>query len=302
MNMKKFFPIVLIGIAAVGTASAAGPLFAPDFDGRNRSAGTVGAGTALPGVKPAVAKSRGDIPEVPPPTCVGDDCDGQGGGQPYPQPNPQPNPHPNPWPTPQPNPQPWTPPSQPVPAPVPFSPSEDFYKKPFIASFCLAKADGATDCRRGNGGDVARSIEEGLRKDIVEELIKNGITIVFPGATGPAEVYGALKTALQHGIDLLATSMQADLDQLVQDMDGNGWGTPTDKARKMRIIIKNEQLIKLWKTAALLEAESGRNWKMGFSKPNSYKFIGGPAYEKLREGLLAKEIFTGQRRDRKPAR
>lgn len=162
--------------------------------------------------------------------------------------------------------------------------------------------EGSSGCRQGSGLETAKAISDSFRKDLIEELGKNGITFVFPAALGPAELHGALKTALQHGIDLLATSLQADLDQLVGDMDANGWGTPTDKARMMRIVVKNEQMIRLWKAAALLEAETGRNWKMGFAKPNSYKFIGGPAYEQLREGLLAKEIFTGQRRARRPAR
>lgn len=161
-------------------------------------------------------------------------------------------------------------------------------------------ADGSSDCRKGSGQEAINKLEASIRQDIVEELLKNGVVMVFPAATNPAEVYGALKTALQHSIDQLAIGMQADLDQVMRDMGEPGWGTPVDKARMARIVANNERMLKLWKAAALIEADNGGNWaNIGGS---SYKFVGGPAYNSLRDGLLAKEIFTGQRRAGKPAR
>lgn len=158
-------------------------------------------------------------------------------------------------------------------------------------------ADGSSDCRKGSGQDAINKLEASIRQDIIEELVKNGITMVFPVATNPAELYGALKTALQHGIDQLAISMQEDLNQLMQDMGEPGWGTQVDKVRMARIIAHNERMLRLWKAAALLEAENGGNWAR--LDKTSYKFVGGPAYTQLREGLQAKEIFTGNSRKRR---
>lgn len=313
--MKNTIYSAILLLSAVLPAAAAETAVNLDFDGAFSEQPSAGPSTALsvlnsaapaklrPAALPGIAGDRGGIPDVPPPTCV-DGCGGDDGGddQPYypppppyqppaPNPAPQPVPQPVPQPQPQPQPQPWTPPYVP-----PTPPSVDFQHKPFVASVCLAMADGSSDCRKGSGQEAINKLEASIRQDIIEELVKNGIVMVFPVATNPAELYGALKTALQHGIDQLAISMQEDMDQLMQDMGQPGWGTQVDKARMARIIANNERMLKLWKAAALLEAENGGNWaKTG---PASYKFVGGPAYEKLKEGLQAKEIFTGNSRRR----
>ena len=118
-----------------------------------------------------------------------------------------------------------------------------------------------------------------LRHDIIEELVKNSIVMVFPVATAPAELYGVLKTVLQYGVQQLQLEMQEDLAQTMQGMLNPGWGTPVNKARMMRMIVKDEQLLKIWKEDALLEAETGNNWAITDVSllTTSYTFIGGPA-------------------------
>jgi hypothetical protein len=157
---------------------------------------------------------------------------------------------------------------------------------------------GSTDCVNGSGAQIVVKLAMNMREDILQEAGKKAVVFVFPPAAGPAEVYSALRTALTYGIDQLAIGMQADIADLMRDMDSAGWGTPYDKARMMRMIVEDERRLRIWKEAALKEAAAGTNWKM--TGKNGYKFIGGPAYEQLGESLLLKEIFTGQRKSFSP--
>ncbi|HCC46514.1 MAG TPA: hypothetical protein DEQ38_00095 [Elusimicrobia bacterium] len=173
-------------------------------------------------------------------------------------------------------------------------PSADFYQRPFQASMCLASGLGSADCRNGSGLEASVKLAMNMREDILQDMGGKAVVFVFPATAGPAALYSALRTALTYGIDQLAIGMQEDLSRMMKEMDSPGWGTPYDKARMMRMVVQDEKSLRTWKTAALGEAAQGINWKK--SGKNGYKFNGGPAYDQLRNSLLLKEIFTGQRK------
>jgi hypothetical protein len=273
--MKKHLFTVLALICAAATAHAAAP--ALNFDGP-------GNGGAVKELGAPGAEKWGDIPPVPPPTPV----DPPGGNYPQPPQDPKPPKPPKP---PQ-NPGPVQPPAPGTPWVPP--PSAVFNQRPFPAMACVAMGLGSTDCVNGSGAQIAVKLAMNMREDILQEAGKKAVVFVFPPAAGPAEVYSALRTALTYGIDQLAIGMQADISNMMREMDSNGWGTPYDKAKMMRMIIEDERQIRIFKAAALKEAAAGSNWKK--SGKNGYKFVGGPAYDQLSDSLLLKEIFTGQKR------
>ena len=303
---KTIYSAVLLLSAAL-PAFAAGPQLVLDFDGAKSSQGLNAA--ANDGLISFIREAKlSDLPlktwpPLPDPECnVGPDGNPCGGGGPQPgdepgtNPPPDPVPHPNPGPNPHPPQIPVTPPIQPHPGPGPTVPPQDLTNNHLLAGACIVLTQDLPGCIQGTPKDALDKMKATLRKTILEDSVKAGIVLVFPPAASVVAIYELLQPFTEQSVVQLTLDMQEDLALKMKEMEANDWGTPVAKARMMRVIVKDEELIKIWKAAALLEAQTGKNWSK--TGKNSYEFMGGPAYQQLREGLEGKEIFTGQARKR----
>ncbi len=250
--MKKTICSAIL-IFTTGGAFASEPVSA--LDSLNNSAGLTPAAGSL-------GSRWGDIPEPPPPTCVGDDCPGSGGGN---------------WGGDDDGGQPANPSSG-----SGFNPATTF-----VATVC---SNG--ECSNITGQQAAQKVSNFILKKYVNGVYEYAapVRFEFPPMARNEIVKLLAKLEVQ-----IVKEVHAQLLNDLKQIEPMAWDTQADKDRKEQVIKNDEKVIKKWKKAALKEAKTGINFSTLYSDSLKYWLFlpnnGGQAYSNLSDALQGKEWY-----------
>ncbi|HBA61080.1 MAG TPA: hypothetical protein DCZ92_09735 [Elusimicrobia bacterium] len=167
--------------------------------------------------------------------------------------------------------------------------SAEFLEKVLVAYVCIGKTEFSSDaCMKKTGREAALALSLDMLKKVFTGNAKDVLTFHFPVPMTHILFAQSLYQAQMHGIDMLRAKLSEDNKKLLP----LAWDSPSEKARKTRLMSENEKTIAKWKKDAILEAAQAANWKEVQAK--IFLFNGGPAYTQLGSALLGKEVFTGQ--------